>query len=935
MLGTVVSTWQAVEANGARNDTELASARAANVVVERADRSPSAPSQRTSRGGSSGIQGSTRAGIGLRVTADRHNIRNLANSKMMQSSSECPKCGSEIPPNLPPGFCPGCALLSVDLAETDDDPQGPPLPGALRPGAAAGRYVIKGALGSGGGGDVYLAEQKGDVALEVAIKVLHASAQNDRMVARFEAERDALMRMNHAGIARVLDAGFLDDGRPFVAMEYVDGEPLNLFIGKQALPLEDRLKLFLQICAAVQHAHAKGVIHRDLKPTNILVVRADHSPKVIDFGIARALDRPSDLDALFTGHAEILGTPAYMSPEQTQGGNADVDVRSDVYALGVILYEILTGHPPVAPKALAEMSIDDALRQIREVDAPKPSSRKPGIESDLDAVALKALSKEPERRYQTAAEFADDLEGFLRNEPVIATPPTTSYRLGKFVRRNRGAVAAGAAILISIIVGAVVSLYQAKQAKMAAKAANEANDLAQRRLDSSEDLIQYMVGDLYQQLRPIGKLDVLGGSAEKVEAFYKELGDENRTAGSLTRQGAAFMQLGRVHSAQGDGQQAISHFEASIAVLKRALEKAPEDEAALDQLSNVWESLATHHTRQRNHEEADLAYSRAAEIVDAAFEKRASQKWRDIAVGIYVNRGSVENGRRQWRKALAYFDRALALANAETPVSTRVLIDQNKGLSAMYLGDLDIAEASTNAAIELISEQQETDPGNTGLIDRRAEMMANLGAILYRRGDRNEDLVALNRKIAAQREQLLELEPNNVFWRNKLAEAYRHLYISLAKVGDGPGAAGAAGRAVATREQLAFQEPVNKDWRQRYLEDVDQFESFTSALGAWKDAYLLRVRTYSISSDPRTAAHKLGRAAAYLSLDGELAPAQRDLANWILQKYGISTEELAKLQWPDQIEGLGKEPNRERLAGAVTSGRLLVPDAWKVELTSP
>ncbi|MCB1095682.1 MAG: protein kinase [Verrucomicrobiae bacterium] len=863
---------------------------------------------------------------------------------MMQSGPECPKCGGEIPPNTPPGFCPGCALLDFGLSSADGvDEDEEILPGELHTGELVGRYAIVRALGAGGAGDVYLAEQAGEVTVRVAIKVLRASALSDRLVARFEAERDATMRMDHPGIAKVLDAGFLSDGRPFVAMEYVAGDPLNTFFEKRCLPVRDQLELFIRICAAVQHAHVKGVLHRDLKPTNILVTQVDQEyvPKLIDFGISRSLDRSSELDALFTQQAEILGTPAYMSPEQTRGGNADIDVRSDVYALGVLLYELLTGAPPLLPETLAKMSIDETLTEIRETDAARPSSRKPGIDTDLDAVTLKALAKEPERRYQSTGALAEDIERFLNSEPVTATPPTASYRLRKFVRRNRTSVAAAGAVLTAILLGSAVSLYQAHQARQSRDAATASEKLATDRLAASEDLIQFMVVDLYNQLKPIGKLATLSDTAEEVEAFYNALGAEDRSIESRVRQAKAYMYLGRVRSAQGNAEQATTNFESGIHLLEDTLRDSPDDESVVDSLSNLWDSLGAHYLRQGENEAAISAFAKASDMVAGQLEKYPdSHKWRNIAIGQLINTGAMAAEGRDWRESLTHLSRARDLENAETPVEQLILIEQNACRAFTHLGLLDEAEGAASKAIELNAIQLKEKPEDTDVLMRQADLITNLSAVQYNRKDYHA-VVDSNLKTAAIQEKLLTIEPANVYWQERQAETYRRLSLGYAGTSlpdKKEKQLEAARKAFKVREPLALSEQASDAAIQGYLSDIDYFESAASQLGLWQESFQLRVKTYALRANQAEADLKIGRAAALHCLElanrGDLKAAEdyRQLAIWVLSKHPTPRAELSKDNWPIGKVKLSSTLDTARLAETIQSGRIIVPESWKSEL---
>ena len=335
----------------------------------------------------------------------------------------------------------------------------------------ADRYKIRQEIGEGGMGTVYLAEQLRPVRRQVALKLIKPGMDSRNVLARFESERQALALMDHPNIARVLDAGTTADGRPFFVMELVKGIPITDYCDGHRLDIPARLALFRQVCSAVQHAHQKGIIHRDLKPSNILVEAHDDKPvpKVIDFGLAKATSGMRLTEqSLFTAFGSVAGTPLYMAPEQASFNALDVDTRADIYALGVILYELLTGSTPIRRESIQRAALDEMLRVIREVEPPTPSSRistsealpslaanrhvEPArlsrlVRGELDWIVMKALAKERERRYASAVGLADDLERHLNHEAVSAGPPTAAYRLRKFVRRNRVQVAAAALVL--------------------------------------------------------------------------------------------------------------------------------------------------------------------------------------------------------------------------------------------------------------------------------------------------------------------------------------------------------------------------------------------------------------------------------------------------------------------------------------------------------
>jgi len=366
-------------------------------------------------------------------------------------------------------------------------PNGPPI--GERPGDVIGRYKLLQKIGEGGFGVVFMAEQQEPVCRMVALKIIKAGMDTREVIARFEAERQALALMDHPNIARVLDGGATVSGGPYFVMELVKGIPITEFCERHQLPIKARLKLFMQVCAGVQHAHQKGVIHRDLKPNNVLVIHEPGSPgvpKVIDFGIAKAIGQKLTERTLFTRFDQLIGTPAYMSPEQAEWSGLDVDTRSDLYSLGVLLYELLTSSTPLEKETLARAALDEVRRMIREVEPPKPStrlkqtttappattpnhdksaSRTPhsAIDPDLDWIVMKALEKDRSRRYETVDGLARDIERHLSSEPVLACPPSSLYRIWKLIRRNRLAFGVGSAFATVLFVGVVVLVCKVAQ----------------------------------------------------------------------------------------------------------------------------------------------------------------------------------------------------------------------------------------------------------------------------------------------------------------------------------------------------------------------------------------------------------------------------------------------------------------------------------------
>jgi WD40 repeat protein/serine/threonine protein kinase len=358
------------------------------------------------------------------------------------------------------------------------------LPPEEQPGARIGHYKLREKIGEGGCGVVYVAEQEEPIRRRVALKIIKPGMDTRQVIARFEAERQALAMMDHPNIAKVLDAGTTEHGHPYFVMELVRGIRITDYCDQNQLDTDQRLELFIQVCHAVQHAHQKGIIHRDLKPSNILVTLHDGIPvpKVIDFGVAKATEgRLTDL-TVYTQLHQFIGTPAYMSPEQAEMSGLDIDTRSDIYSLGVLLYELLTGATPFDAGELLKRGLDEVRRTIREVEPPRPSTRLSTLANgkltdvarqrhtealklisllrgDLDWVVMKCLEKDRTRRYETANGLAMELKRFLQNEPVVARPPSAAYRLEKLVRRNKLTFAAGAIVFFALIVGLGVSTW--------------------------------------------------------------------------------------------------------------------------------------------------------------------------------------------------------------------------------------------------------------------------------------------------------------------------------------------------------------------------------------------------------------------------------------------------------------------------------------------
>jgi len=451
-------------------------------------------------------------------------------------------------------------------------------------------------------GEVWLAEQTRPVRRQVAIKVVKAGMDTAQVLARFDAERQALALMDHPAIARIFDGGSTPKGRPYFAMEYVRGEAITSYCDNNRLSIADRLELFIQLCDGVQHAHQKGIIHRDLKPSNVMVSIADGraTPHIIDFGIAKAMTQPLTEQPLFTGIGGVVGTLDYMSPEQAAVSSSDIDTRSDVYSLGVLLYELLTGALPFDTTALREAGVDEFRRVIREQDPPKPSTRistNPGdattaagrrrlvvaklvraLRGDLDWITVKALEKDRARRYQTVNAMALDIRRHLNNEPVVAGPPNALYRTRKFVRRHRFGVVTGAAAVVALI---GFTTLMAVQASRVARERDRANQEAATARQVSDFLVGlFRVSDPNESRgRTTSARDILDRGARELE----KLRDQPDVHARLQTT------IGTVYTNLGAYSAAAPLMEQSVATRRRTVgSDHPETLSAIHELANLY-----------------------------------------------------------------------------------------------------------------------------------------------------------------------------------------------------------------------------------------------------------------------------------------------------------------------------------------------------------
>jgi serine/threonine protein kinase/tetratricopeptide (TPR) repeat protein len=516
-----------------------------------------------------------------------------------------------------------------------------PRPNQEGQGSRIGPYKLLQELGEGGMGTVWMAEQTQPVQRKVALKIIKPGMDSRQVIARFEAERQALALMDHPNIARVLDGGTTESGRPYFVMELVKGVPITKYCDEHCLTPRQRLELFVPVCHAVQHAHQKGIIHRDLKPSNVLVCLYDGRPvpKVIDFGVAKATGQKLTERTMFTEIGQVVGTLEYMSPEQAELNQLDIDTRSDIYSLGVLLYELLTGSTPLERKRLKSAAMLEVLRLIREEEPPRPSTRlseaketlpaisaqrqtEPArlaklVRGELDWIVMKALEKDRNRRYETANGFAMDVQHYLADEAVLACPPSAWYRLRKFARRYRAVLRVAAGFAAILVLASAVSTWQAIRATLAEKRANAERD----RAEASFHMTREAVDRLFTQVSQSPKLkaqgmemfrkELLQTAREFHERFVREQFDTPAVRFDL---GLAHRRLAEIDRELGELAAAEQSAAQAIAILGKLADTEPEVPDYRHELAVAHTVLGTVHADGAHLDQAQAEYEKAVAI---------------------------------------------------------------------------------------------------------------------------------------------------------------------------------------------------------------------------------------------------------------------------------------------------------------------------------
>lgn len=745
----------------------------------------------------------------------------------------------------------------------------------------ADRYKLLQQIGEGGMGSVWMADQTKPVKRRVAVKLIRTErGQSKTILSRFQAERQAIALMDHPHIAKLLDAGTTDDECPFFVMELVKGVPLTEYCDAQRLSIQDRLQLFMQICSAVQHAHQKGIIHRDLKPTNILVESHDDKPvpKVIDFGLAKATSGLQLTEnTLFTGFGTVMGTPLYMAPEQAKFSAVDVDTRADIYALGVILYELLTGTTPLTRETIKQAALDEMLKLIREQEAPMPSSRlsssegRPSIaanrqtepqklgrfiKGDLDWIVMKALSKERDRRYESANGFAKDIERFLQQEPVTAGPPSTSYWMRKFVQRNRGQVIAASLVLLTLVLGIIGTLWglvreananaelanrnidlsyeqakvEARNHELAAKNAALAAEQAKVRARETQAIAAVKrFGDVVSENDSLKNNPALESLRKELLreplAFFRELrtqiqADHDTRPESLERLGDASFQLGRLTGEIGDKQDALVALYESLALYQKLVDDSPEVAkfqynvaVTLNQIGILLSASGKLAKALSVHESASSIYETLVGSHPAVTEYQSNLAASHQSIAILLQRrGETAKPLKAYQSAREVYQR-LADAHPDVPMYQMNLASSETAIAFLLnaTGRFTEAMKAHESSLAIYEKLALADPTigkfQTGLADSHD----NLGALLGRTGNWAE-AEAKVRQALAIRVKLAEDNPALTEFRSRAAEGHNNLGYLLSQTDQLEKAEVEFRKALAIERRLVDDNPTISDF---------------------------------------------------------------------------------------------------------------------------
>ena len=730
------------------------------------------------------------------------------------------------------------------------------------PGSVIGNYKLLQEIGEGGFGRVFMAQQERPVRRRVALKIIKLGMDTKEVIARFEAERQALALMDHPYIAKVLDAGSTDSGRPYFVMELIKGVPITEYCNHIALSTRERLTLFTQVCRALQHAHQKGIIHRDVKPGNVLVTLHDGvaAPKVIDFGVAKATDHILTEKTLFTEFRQLVGTPDYMSPEQAEMSDMDVDTRSDIYSLGVLLYELLTGSKPLDVAAHGKRGYGEIVRHVRDVVPPKPSTRVSTLgeasslvaqqrqispealartlAGEIDWIVMKALDKDRSRRYESAEALAVDIENYLAARPVEAGPPSRLYRTRKFVQRHRTAVTAGLLVVAALIAGAtatVLGLIEAREQRTVALRERDAAGAARK---DAEDQRSRAQASLTLAMRALNEIFLDEGERRLVRSrrggpldsaflerglvFYEALAEQHEGTPKLRLDTAnAHRRVSAIRSRLGRYAQAATAIERALEIL----DELPADVAVRALRTDCEIERGRQLREQERWDEAEKAYGRALLLATSLAEEHAKRPgYRMVKAKVLNQLGVLFKRSDRPADAMDAWERALALRRElvedfpDTPAYTRQLAQTygNVGVHLCDLGRLNEAEAAHERAIEYFETLDDELPENRESV---ANAHYNLAVVRKLTGRLEGAEQSFGRAIDSYNE-LAGAYAGVPHYRRMRARARNDLailFLNTDRVGD---AAAAYRLAIDTQEQLVAGSPSVPAYRKELTKSL-------------------------------------------------------------------------------------------------------------------
>jgi serine/threonine protein kinase/tetratricopeptide (TPR) repeat protein len=754
-------------------------------------------------------------------------------------------------------------------------------------GERIGPYKLLQKLGEGGMGTVWAAEQDEPVKRRVALKVIKPGMDTAQVLRRFEAERQALAVMDHTHIAKVLDAGTTSKGRPYFVMELIKGVPITRYCDELHLSLRERLELFVPLCQAIQHAHQKGIIHRDVKPSNVLVAIQDGKPvpKIIDFGVVKALHQPLTERSMFTEIGQIVGTLEYMSPEQAELSALDIDTRADVYALGVLLYELLTGTTPLDRKRLKQAAHAEMLRIIREVEPAKPSTRlsqshetlaslaaqrrtEPtkltrAVRGDLDWIAMRCLEKDRTRRYATANDLARDIQRHLDDQAVEACPPSTVYRLRKLLRRHKGPVSAAALVLLVLLGGMLGTAWglvraetarrqefeqrkiaEAKEAQAVAEEAKARAAAAQERLakDQARAAIDQYIGAVVEsellndgRFQPLRK-KLLADALQYYEEFARALEHDPEGRGDLAD---ALARVSVVNYQSGSVANAVAAIARAVE-LYRSLRDANPGVAsyecrladALNDQGTFQEKIGELDAAWNSYQSAQTIYERLTTSEDAVSD------YQDKLAVNCVNLGALEDNMGRRSQALANMGRALGIYEKLASNNPTVKNHQfhlagvyvNLGRFQREAGEPQAALANFRRAREIFEQLVAENPAAANDRNHLAVVYCELGDLQAALGERLAALGSLSQAIAVQ-EELAAMNPNVPAFRGKLARSLTNVGILHGQAGDHRAALASFQRAATIREKLVEENPTVVENQQELAGSINNIAGAQYELG--------------------------------------------------------------------------------------------------------